>query len=224
MMDPEHADEIWLVDPLDGTVNFAHGIPHFCVSVACWRRGIPFRRRGDRPDGRRDVLVRVGRRHGRHVACRLPRRRSLPAGRRWPDRPFDHRRGWWQHRVRAAVAHVPVVAPDRLSSARARVGRCGALWRVRAVRSASLGLGRWRPVRPGSRWGRHRRRWPQLDAADGRDDRHDRRADRAAASVLPVPRPPRCTQTSWVPRVAVGKVAHCSSHTPGALVDTQSGG
>ena len=26
----------WLVDPLDGTVNFIHGIPHFGVSVALW--------------------------------------------------------------------------------------------------------------------------------------------------------------------------------------------
>jgi myo-inositol-1(or 4)-monophosphatase len=25
----------WLVDPLDGTVNFLFGIPHWCVSVAC---------------------------------------------------------------------------------------------------------------------------------------------------------------------------------------------
>ncbi|NDD58089.1 MAG: inositol monophosphatase [Chlamydiae bacterium] len=24
----------WIIDPLDGTVNFAHGIPHFCISVA----------------------------------------------------------------------------------------------------------------------------------------------------------------------------------------------
>jgi myo-inositol-1(or 4)-monophosphatase len=27
-------DIIWIVDPLDGTVNFAHGIPFFCVSIA----------------------------------------------------------------------------------------------------------------------------------------------------------------------------------------------
>lgn len=33
--------ELWLVDPLDGTVNFAHGVPHFCVSIACWRGGTP---------------------------------------------------------------------------------------------------------------------------------------------------------------------------------------
>jgi len=25
----------WLIDPLDGTVNYAHGIPIFCVSIAC---------------------------------------------------------------------------------------------------------------------------------------------------------------------------------------------
>lgn len=24
----------WIVDPLDGTTNFVHGVPHFCVSVA----------------------------------------------------------------------------------------------------------------------------------------------------------------------------------------------
>jgi myo-inositol-1(or 4)-monophosphatase len=26
---------IWMVDPLDGTTNFAHGLPMFCVSIAC---------------------------------------------------------------------------------------------------------------------------------------------------------------------------------------------
>jgi myo-inositol-1(or 4)-monophosphatase len=33
--------ELWLVDPLDGTVNFSHDVPHFCVSIACWRAGLP---------------------------------------------------------------------------------------------------------------------------------------------------------------------------------------
>lgn len=28
------ADRVWYVDPLDGTTNFAHGLPFFCVSVA----------------------------------------------------------------------------------------------------------------------------------------------------------------------------------------------
>ena len=29
------AEAMWIVDPLDGTTNFAHGYPVFCVSVAC---------------------------------------------------------------------------------------------------------------------------------------------------------------------------------------------
>ena len=27
------ADALWIIDPIDGTANFARGIPHFCVSI-----------------------------------------------------------------------------------------------------------------------------------------------------------------------------------------------
>ncbi|MBB3167959.1 inositol monophosphatase family protein [Simiduia aestuariiviva] len=30
----------WIIDPLDGTTNFIHGIPHFAVSIACKRKGV----------------------------------------------------------------------------------------------------------------------------------------------------------------------------------------
>lgn len=30
----------WIIDPLDGTVNFAHGIPIFCVSIAAILHGV----------------------------------------------------------------------------------------------------------------------------------------------------------------------------------------
>jgi len=33
------ADRLWIVDPLDGTTNFAHQIPHFAVSVAFAEKG-----------------------------------------------------------------------------------------------------------------------------------------------------------------------------------------
>src|SRR4051794_37792338 len=33
------SDHQWVVDPLDGTVNFFYGIPHFCVSIALRFRG-----------------------------------------------------------------------------------------------------------------------------------------------------------------------------------------
>ena len=28
------SDYTWVIDPIDGTTNFLHGIPHFCISVA----------------------------------------------------------------------------------------------------------------------------------------------------------------------------------------------
>jgi myo-inositol-1(or 4)-monophosphatase len=33
------SSSLWLVDPLDGTVNFAHGFPHFSVSIALMDHG-----------------------------------------------------------------------------------------------------------------------------------------------------------------------------------------
>jgi myo-inositol-1(or 4)-monophosphatase len=30
-------DYLWIIDPLDGTVNFFHGLPQFCACVACCR-------------------------------------------------------------------------------------------------------------------------------------------------------------------------------------------
>lgn len=48
---PEHAilaeesgeqgdnETVWIIDPLDGTKNFLHGFPHYCVSIAIMVRG-----------------------------------------------------------------------------------------------------------------------------------------------------------------------------------------
>ncbi len=38
--DSVDAEHLWVIDPLDGTNNFAHGIPHFAVSVAYYRKGV----------------------------------------------------------------------------------------------------------------------------------------------------------------------------------------
>ncbi len=35
------AEHLWIVDPLDGTTNFAHKIPQFAVSIAYYHRGEP---------------------------------------------------------------------------------------------------------------------------------------------------------------------------------------
>ncbi|MEZ5977169.1 MAG: inositol monophosphatase family protein [Planctomycetota bacterium] len=37
----ETGRDVWFVDPLDGTVNFVHGLPFFCVSIALHRDGVP---------------------------------------------------------------------------------------------------------------------------------------------------------------------------------------
>ena len=37
----EKKDEYWIVDALDGTVNFLNGIPTYCVSVAYWKGNGP---------------------------------------------------------------------------------------------------------------------------------------------------------------------------------------
>ncbi|GAC1347028.1 MAG: inositol monophosphatase family protein [Acetobacteraceae bacterium] len=38
----------WVVDPLDGTTNFLHGVPHWCISIALEQR---------RPDGGSDIVA-----------------------------------------------------------------------------------------------------------------------------------------------------------------------
>jgi myo-inositol-1(or 4)-monophosphatase len=36
----ERSDYLWVIDPLDGTVNFAHGFPIYCVSIALQYQGV----------------------------------------------------------------------------------------------------------------------------------------------------------------------------------------
>jgi myo-inositol-1(or 4)-monophosphatase len=36
---PADKEDAWIADPIDGTTNFLHGIPHFCVTIAHWRNG-----------------------------------------------------------------------------------------------------------------------------------------------------------------------------------------
>ena len=34
------SDRLWIVDPIDGTLNFVHGVPYWCVSIAFVEDGI----------------------------------------------------------------------------------------------------------------------------------------------------------------------------------------
>ena len=78
----------WIVDPLDGTVNFLFGIPQWAVSIASEDARGHARRRRLRPAARRAVLRRA--------------RRPADA-RRPPDHGFDeggHGHGDGRHRLR----------------------------------------------------------------------------------------------------------------------------
>ncbi len=37
----ENSEWVWVVDPLDGTTNFVHGIPHYCISIGLLHQGVP---------------------------------------------------------------------------------------------------------------------------------------------------------------------------------------
>src|SRR3546814_4827169 len=36
---PQQAEFQWIIDPLDGTTNFSHGLPNYAVSIALTQRG-----------------------------------------------------------------------------------------------------------------------------------------------------------------------------------------
>ena len=36
----KHSEFVWIIDPLDGTTNFIHGFPVYCVSIALAHRGV----------------------------------------------------------------------------------------------------------------------------------------------------------------------------------------
>ena len=50
------AEYRWVVDPIDGTVNFAYGIPHACVSIALQRRAKTPPKAGEFEDGYETVV------------------------------------------------------------------------------------------------------------------------------------------------------------------------
>jgi myo-inositol-1(or 4)-monophosphatase len=37
----KEADKLWIMDPIDGTLNFVHGFPMVCISLALHENGLP---------------------------------------------------------------------------------------------------------------------------------------------------------------------------------------
>ncbi len=143
----------WVIDPLDGTTNFLHGLPHFAISIAV--AGAARRRQGlgrgqHRPDlpadDRRELL---GREEPGRLAARPAAAGVGAAGHeRGRDRDGHSVSGSW--RFRAVEPHfrgtgsVRCRHPSlRLGGARSRLGRGRALRWLLGKRPVALGrLGR----------------------------------------------------------------------------------
>ena len=81
----------WIVDPLDGTTNFLHAIPHFAINIALQREGAIVAGGDLQPGHQRAVLGREGQGlpSSTTSACGSPRARGWtrrcwpPASRSW---------------------------------------------------------------------------------------------------------------------------------------------
>jgi myo-inositol-1(or 4)-monophosphatase len=60
-----NAEDVWYIDPIDGTVNYAHHVPFFCVSIAYASLGIL--RLGAVYDPMRDEMFLAERGRGAHL-------------------------------------------------------------------------------------------------------------------------------------------------------------
>src|SRR5713226_8461673 len=112
--DPHHR---WIVDPLDGTTNFLHGIPHFAISIALERDGEIVA--GVVYDPTRDEMFWAEKGAGAYVnehRLRVSARRALGDAVIGTGIPF---RGRGDHRAY-------LVAPGAVMAATAGVRRLGA--------------------------------------------------------------------------------------------------
>ena len=132
----------WVVDPLDGTSNFLHGIPHWAISIGLERRlpdgGSEMRRRRGLCAGRRrDVLGGEGR---RRVPQRPPAARLRPARSQGGD--VRHRHSV-RDRARAAPARLRPHArhADAAGRRHPALRRGGARSRLGRRRAATTGSG-----------------------------------------------------------------------------------
>ena len=103
---PEHAilaeetgasgqsDYVWVIDPLDGTTNYLHGLPQYCVSIALLHKGVISH--GVIFDPTRNDLYIASRGRGAFIndrRMRVSRRTKLIdtlIGTGFPFRMFDH--------------------------------------------------------------------------------------------------------------------------------------
>ena len=98
------ADWCWIIDPLDGTQNFIHGFPHFCISLAVQHKGVT--QHGVIYDAVRDELFSASRGRGASLnqrRIRVSGKDSLQDAFLSVGHPYRVLRG--EERVSAAKEH-----------------------------------------------------------------------------------------------------------------------
>lgn len=90
----EDADWCWVIDPLDGTQNFVHGVPHFCVSIAVQHKGVT--QHGVVYDPVRDEMFSASRGKGARLNQRrisVSERKTIEGGLFTTGHPLERQRG-----------------------------------------------------------------------------------------------------------------------------------
>lgn len=85
------SDNVWLIDPLDGTTNFIHGLPHFSISIAMTHKGRL--EHGLIYDPVRDEMFTASRGHGAFLngrRIRVSQQKSLALSLVGTGFPFKH--------------------------------------------------------------------------------------------------------------------------------------
>jgi myo-inositol-1(or 4)-monophosphatase len=133
---PKEAEFVWIIDPLDGTTNFIHGFPQYCVSIAVSHRGTL--QHGCIFDPIRNELFTTSRGRGAYLnerRIRVSRRAQLAeclVGTGFPNRPGQNLEGYlaMYGRVCERAAALRRTGSAALDLAYVACGRLDAFWEV----------------------------------------------------------------------------------------------
>lgn len=84
----------WIIDPLDGTHNFVHGVPHFCISIAVQHNGVT--EHGVIYDPVRDEMFSASRGKGARLNQRrlqVSQRKTIEGGLFTTGHPIERQEG-----------------------------------------------------------------------------------------------------------------------------------
>jgi len=130
------SDYVWIIDPLDGTTNFIHGFPQYCVSIGLQHRGAMMQAVVYDPG--RNELFTATRGHGAYLndrRMRVSKRTQLAdslIGTGFPFRDFKHMGEYIAilRKVMAQTVGVRRAGAAALDLAYVAAGRLDGFWEI----------------------------------------------------------------------------------------------